>query len=151
MSMWAKYGYYCILGMIALIGSLLGTVAYIAHYVASLANREQVTSPIDLAGVTAALGGLILIGAFYKGKDWFATREEKERTKDLKLIGKLVLLSSACFIIAFFLIEYVRLITSPTLSPLDWFFVITADMAIVIAGVSISIALSLLVTLTRFL
>ena len=68
-----------------------------------------ITSPIDLAGVTATLGGLVLIGAFYREH---APDEKKELTKDLKLIGKLILLSSACFIIAFFGTEYVRSITT---------------------------------------
>jgi len=153
-NMWVKYNGYCILGIIALVTSLFGTIAWFINYIASLADltgRQQATSPIELAAVTAALGGLILVGAFYRGKNERVTPEEREHTKDLKLIGKLIVLSSACFIIAFFLIEYVRVITSPTLSPIEWFYVIVTDVVAAIAGLTISIALSLLVTIIRFL
>lgn len=152
--MWAKYSGYCILGIITLITSLFGTVAWFVNYIASLAdlaNRQPVTSPITLAAVTAALGGLILVGAFYRGKNERATDEERKHTEDLKLIGKLIVLSSACFIITFFLIEYVRLITSPTLSCLEQFYVIITDIAAAVAVLSVSVALSLLVTIVRFL
>ena len=153
-NMWGKYKGYCILGFITLITSLMGTIAWFVNYIASLADlssRQQATSPIGLAAVTASLGGLILVGAFYRGKDERATPEEREHTIDLKFVGKLILLSSVCFIITFFLVEYVRLITSPTLSPIEWFYIIVTDVVAVIAGLSISIALSLLVTIVRFL
>jgi hypothetical protein len=152
--MWEKYSDYCILGIITLITSLFGTVAWFVSYIASLADVETqhpATSPLTLAAVTAALGGLILVGAFYRGKNEGATDVEKEHTKDLKVVGKLIVLSSACFIITFFLIEYVRLITSPTLSGLEQFYVIITDIAAGVAGLSISVALSMLVTILRFL
>jgi hypothetical protein len=151
---WGRYRMYGILGTITLIGSLTGTLAWFVHYIATLANtpnQPQAISPIELAGVTATLGGLVLVGAFYKGRDERATDEEKERTESLKLAGKLTLLSSVCFIVTYFLLEYVRLITAPVLSPLDWFFVVTTDIAAIVAGLSLSIALSLLVTVIRFL
>jgi hypothetical protein len=152
--MWRKYNGYCILGFITLITSLFGTIAWFINYIASLANvanRQLATSPIELAAVTAALGGLILVGAFYRGKNERATPEEREHTEDLKLVGKLIVASSSCFIITFFLIEYVRIITSPTLSPIELFYVIVTDVAAAIAVLSISVALSLLVTIVRFL
>jgi len=152
--MWRKYNSYCILGFITLITSLFGTYTWFINYIVSLANvtnRQQTASPIELAAVTAALGGLILVGAFYRGKNERATPAEREHTKDLKLVGKLIIASSACFIIAFFLIEYVRIITSPTLSPLEWSYVIVTDVVAAIACIAVSVALSLLVTIVRFL
>jgi len=153
-NMWRKYNRYCILGFITLVTSLFGTIAWFINYIASLANvanHQQAISPIELAAVTAALGGLILIGAFYRGKNERTTPEEREHTGDLKLVGKLIVASSACFIIAFFLIEYVRIITSPTLSPIEWFYVIVTDVAAATACVTVSVALSILVTIVRFL
>jgi len=152
--MWRKYNRYCILGIITLISSLVGTIAWFIHYIVSLANvanHQQATSPIELAAVTAALGGLILVGAFYRGKNEHATPKEKEHTGDLKLVGRLIVVSSACFIIAFFLIEYVRTITSPTLSSIQWLYVIGTDVAALIACLTVSVALSILVTIVRFL
>lgn len=150
----ARYGVYWILGIIAFIGSLAGTLAWFVHYIASLANTPgltQTVSPIDLAAVTATIGGLILVGAFYKSRDERATEEDKEITDDLKLIGKLILLSSACFVITYFLLEYVSTIKSNSLTTLDWFFVITTDFAAIIAGASLSVALGFLVTIIRFI
>jgi hypothetical protein len=150
---WDRYRWYCIPGVITLIGSLAGTIAWFVHYIATLANtpnQVQAISPIELAGVTAALGGLVLIGAFYKEKDEHADNEKKERTKSLKRVGKLALFSSACFMVTYFLLEYVRIVTGP-LSPLDWFFVVITDFAAIFAGLSLSVALSLLVTIVRFL
>jgi hypothetical protein len=151
---WDRYRWYCIPGIITLIGSFAGTIAWFGHYIATLANtpnQPQAISPIELAGVTATLGGLVLIGAFYKEKDEHANDEKKEHTKSLKLVGKLILFSSVCFMVTYFLLEYVRLNTSPVLSPLNWFFVITTDLAAIFAGFSLSFALSFLVTIIPFL
>ncbi len=131
-SMWRKYGGYCILGLVTLLTSLFGTTAWFINYIASLSKGPAGavgTSPLELAGVTAALGGLILVGAFYRGKDDNATPIENEHTNDLRLVGKLILSASAVFIISFFLIEYVRLITSETLSWAEWFYVVVTDVA----------------------
>jgi hypothetical protein len=150
---WNRYKWYCVPGIITFMGSFAGTIAWFVHYIATLANtpnQPQAISPIELAGVTATLGGLVLIGAFYKEKDEHGSDERKKHTKNLKLVGKLTLFSSAYFVVTYFLLEYVRLIHTP-LSPLDWFFVVTTDFAAAFAGFSLSIALGLLVTIVRFL
>jgi hypothetical protein len=147
-----RYKLYCIAGIVTLVGSLAGTLAWFVRYIASLSNnptQTQVISPIDLAAVTATLGGLILVGAFYKGKD--ANNTEKVLANDLKLVGKLVLFSSACFIIGYFLIVYVSMINDTTLTIRDWFFVIMTDFAMIFAGCSISFALGDLVTIIKFI
>jgi hypothetical protein len=149
----AKYGGYWILGIIAFLGLFAGTLAWYVHYIANLANtpnQVQVISPIDLAGVTATLGGLVLVGAFYKGKD-ASNDEEKQITDGLKLVGKIMLLSSVCFIITYFSLEYVRTITSKILTDWDWFYVIITDFAAIFAIISLSVALSFLVVITRFI
>jgi hypothetical protein len=149
-----KYGIYCVAGIVTWFGSVAGTLAWFVHYIASLANNpslQQVISPIDLAGVTATLGGLILIGAFYKEKGANGNEKERDLTEALKLVGKLILVSSVCFIIGYFLIEYVRLITTPTLSFVNWLFVIATDLVMIIAGFAVSFALSLLVTIVRYI
>ena len=155
-SMWVKYGGYCILGIMTLIFSLFGYIAWFIRYIAPLPNAPSaqqssllVLSPIDLAAVTATLGGLVLIGAFYKGKNECATPSDREHSNDLKLVGKSLLVASACFIIGFFLIEYVRLITSPVLSCSEQFYVIVTDVVIAVAGLSTCFALSLLVTIVK--
>ena len=157
-NMWGKYGGYCILGLITFILSAFGSIMWVYHYLQSFAilpNPQQVPtpviSPIDLAAVTATLGGLVLVGAFYRGKDEGATDEQKELTKDLKLIGKLILLSSACFIIFFFAMEYVRSMNTLPLNLVQHLYADATAIAAVIAGVSTSIALSILVTIIKFL
>jgi len=155
-SMWVKYGVYCIPGIITLVFSLSGYFAWFIRYIAPLPNAPSaqqcsiaVVSPIALAGVTATLGGLVLIGAFYKGKNECATPSDSEHSNDLKLVGKSLLVASACFIIGFFLTEYVRLITSPVLSCLEQLYVIVTDVVISVAGLFTCFALSLLVTIVK--
>jgi hypothetical protein len=151
----ARYGLYWIPGIITLVGALAGTLAWFTHYITTLANTPnivQAISPIDLAGVTATLGGLILVGAFYKERKDLATKEEKEVAIDLRTIGKIILVSSACFIATYFLLEYVQIMKSPPLSKSwFWFFIFTTDLAAIIAGVSLSVALSFLITIVRFI
>jgi len=155
-SMWVKYGGYCILGIVTLTFSLVGYISWFIRYIASLPNAPSaqqssllVLSPIDLAAVTATLGGLVLIGAFYKGKNECATPSDREHSNDLRFVGKSLLVASACFIIGFFLIEYVRLITSPVLSCSEQFYVIATDVVIAVAGLFTCFALSLLVTIIK--
>jgi hypothetical protein len=153
-NMWSKYDDYCYLGIITFILSGFGAIMWFLHYLQSfrnLPNPQQatplITSPIDLAAVTATLGGLVLIGAFYRERP---TDEQKELTKDLKCIGKLILLSSACFIIAFFGTEYVRSIDT-TLNLMQTLYMWATAAAVAIAGLSVSVALSILVTIVKFL
>jgi len=129
--------------------SFFGILAYVIHYIQYIASLnpskiQSLPTPIDLAAVTAVIGGLILIGAFYKDKG-DVPKQEKQKAKHLKTIAKLLLCSSVFFIISFFTLEYVRLITSPTLSLAEWFFVISTDVAISVAGVTLTFALGYLV------
>jgi hypothetical protein len=41
-----------------------GIFVYFIRYISSLVNHEPAQSPLELAAVAAALGGLILLGAF---------------------------------------------------------------------------------------
>lgn len=149
----ARYGLYWLLGIVTLVGSLAGTITWFVDYIVSLANtsnQSQVISPIELAAVTATLGGLVLVGAFYKGTNERATREEYEVTTDLKLIGKIILISAVCFIITYFLLGYVHTLDSP-FSPRDYFFLLTTDVAAAVAVLALSLALCFLVTVMRFI
>jgi hypothetical protein len=155
--MWHRYGNYCYLGIITFVVSIIGAIIWFYHYLQSfglLPNSQQtttlITSPLELAAVTATLGGLVLVGAFYKGRDERATTEEMEHTKGLKLVGKLVLLSSACFIIAFFGTEYVRSINTD-LNLIQQIYIWATALAVVVAGISVSFALGILVTIIKFL
>jgi hypothetical protein len=151
---WKNYGGYCVLGIIGLATAALGSIAWFINYIVSLADlatRKTATSPIELAAVTAALGGLILVGAFYRDKKDTTQDVDREHTSDLRIVGKFTVLSSACFIITFFLVEYARLITTPTLSAFDGFMIIIADVAAIIACLSISAATGLLITILKFL
>ena len=85
-NMWAKYHNYCILGVISFILLFFGSIMWCYHYLQSFAilpNPQQVCpsaiSPIDLAVVTATLGGLVLVGAFYRER----ATDKKEQTNDL--------------------------------------------------------------------
>ena len=165
---WARYGWYWFLGLIVFIGGIGGTFAWFFHYLASLANvpasvssnmsaQQIVTtsiSPIDLAGVTATLGGLVLVGAFYKSKSERVDENDASLTLDLKLVGKFILSSSVCFILTYFMLQYALTFTTSTkdqLPYLFWPFVIGTDVAAIAAGFLLSLALGFLVTIVRFL
>ena len=134
-------------GLIALIVSIFGSIGYIIHYfIGSLANKEAVTSPIEIAGIAATLGGLVLVGAFYKERKQGANEVDLAHTKDLKCIGKQILFSASCFIIAFFALEYLRLLPpSEPLSFVENLYVYATDFAILFGGISLSIAVSFLI------
>jgi hypothetical protein len=140
---WEGYNsIFTVLAVIVWLISFFGILAYVIHYIAYIASLDpskiqSLPTPIDLAAVTATIGGLVLIGAFYKNNT--------ELGQNLKTIAKLLLCSSVFFIVSFFTIEYVRLITSPTLSIVEWFYIVSTDIAIGIAGLTIWAALGLLV------
>lgn len=154
--MWAKYRFLCIAGLATMTLSLVGYIAWFIRYIQSLLSAPcpqqsslLVISPINLAAVTATLGGLVLIGAFYKGKNGFLTPSDRAHSSDLKIVGKSLLIASACFIIGFFFTEYVRLITSPVLSWPELFYVIATDVVMMVAGLLTCFGLSLLVTIVK--
>ena len=150
--MWRRYGAYCILGLITFILSLFGSFMWLYHYLQSLAllpNPNSVitppVSPIELAATTATIGGLVLVGAFFREK---ASPDENEQNKDLKLVGKLILASSACFLVFFFAMEYVRSINTP-LNTIQQIYIWATAFAVVIAAYCVSWALGVLVTIVR--
>ncbi len=151
--MWQKYGWYCVPGYIIFIISAIGSLMWLYHYLQSLAiipSEIPVTassiSPIDLCVVTATLGGLVLIGAFYKENNL----NNHEIIHDLKTVGKLILLSSACFLIFFFGMEYVKSISDVSLNSAERIFVDITAFVAAIALLAISYALDILVTIIRF-
>jgi hypothetical protein len=146
----SKYGAYCIAGWIALIGALFGSISWFIRYVSTLTkipSQTQVISPIDIAGITATLGGLVLVGAFYEANQI----ERKEIAEALKRVGKEILVSSVCFIIIFFMLEYIRIINTPTLNPVQSIYVVAADFFAVFGILSLSIAMGNLITIIRFI
>ena len=151
--MWHRYGAYCILGMITFLLSLFGSFMWLYHYLQSLTllpNPNKVVippvSPIDLAATTATIGGLVLVGAFFREK---ATPGEMEQNNDLKLVGKLLLASSACFFIFFFAMEYVSSMNNSPLNVIQNIYVWATAFAVVIAAIGVSWALGILVTIVR--
>lgn len=116
-----------------------GILAYIIHYIISLAEHEQpVVSPIGLAAVTATLGGLILVGAFYK-------EDQTDLGRSLKSSAKALLGSSVFFITAFLLLEAALYITEPVPQWLITLFAVFSDIVIALAGVTLAFALGRLV------
>jgi hypothetical protein len=146
-----RLGYSWIFGLITFIGSLIGTLTWFIHYIAPLANTPtqlQAVSPIDLAVTTATLGGLVLIGAFYKEGN--ISDKDQRNAALLKTVGKLILTSSVCFIITYFLVEYLSEIKEVN-NAWDWFIEIITDIIAFAAGITISVALSLLVAVLPFI
>jgi hypothetical protein len=151
---WDRYGIlYGLLGLVTLLCSAGGIWLWFTNYIATLTNTPnivQTTSPIEVAGVTATLGGLILVGAFYRDKDGSMDNKQRKLNDTLKLAGKLLLVSSVCFIILYFLLEFVRTIDQ-TNSIGEWIFVISTDVAVFVGGFALSFALSTLVTIIRYI
>ena len=116
----------------------VGVLVYIIQYISSLANNTQpIVSPIELAGVIATLGGLILIGAFYKDNTAFG--------QHLKTSAKLLLGSSILYIITFFLLEEALFIKSPTPEWIITTFAVISDVVMIFAGITLVAALGRLV------
>jgi len=152
MSKCSRYGGYCIAGWVAVIGALFGSLKWFIQYVSILTkipSQTQVISPIEIAGITATLGGLVLVGAFYEANQNLP--EKKEITQALKRVGKTILFSSVCFIIIFFMLEYIRIINTETLNSVQWIYVIAADFFAVFGILSLSIAMGNLITIIRFI
>lgn len=121
----------------------VGIVAYFLRYISALVTREPTPSPLQLATVAAALGGLILIGAFYK--------EKSPIEPELKRIAKLFLGAAVSFIIVFLLLQAVSMIKSPTLGWAEWLLVVMTGISITAAGITLCLALIFLIRVIRHL
>jgi hypothetical protein len=99
-------------------------------------------------GQTATLGGLVLIGAFYKESQ--NDNQLLETTQALKRLGKLILFCSACFLISYFMVEYVALLKS-SLNFVQQFFVSTTAFFLAFGILSLSLAMGNLITIVRFI
>lgn len=118
----------------------VGALAYTLHYILTLVPNSTIgatPSPIDLAGVSGTIGSLLLVGVF--------VRSGNPMEKELKGIGKAFLGAAVGFTIAFLLIEWVRIDTSKTLNAWEWIMVVGSDLSIILAGVSLAVALVWLV------
>lgn len=135
-----------ILGVIVFLFSFVGVVAYFLKYMPSLrsldASKAIPPSPIELAGISATIGGLILIGAFYKeSKDG----EDTGQGSLLKLTAKLFLGAAISFVIMFLSLEYLSILPAEEkLSFMNWVAVIVVDISMAIGGFTLSIGLSIL-------
>jgi len=118
-----------------------GVFAYFVRYINSLASKEAATSPLQLATIAAALGGLILVGAFYN--------KEAPLERELRNAAKLLLGAAVSFTVTFLLLEYVSLIKSPTLNFGEWLVVIAAGFAIVTGGITLCLGLVYIIELIR--
>lgn len=127
----------------------IGTLAYFILYIKSLVTQVPVASPLDLAGVAGAIGGLILVGAFYKEKG--SSQEELAIGKKLKRIAKYFLEAAVSFTIAFLLLQAVSLINSETLSWGEWILVYLTSISMAVAGVALCLALTFLIRVIRYL
>jgi hypothetical protein len=74
-----------------------------------------------------------------------------EQNDDLKLVGKLLLASSASFFIFFFAMEYVSSMNNSPLNVIQNIYVWATAFAVVIATICVSWALGVLVTIVRSL
>lgn len=125
-----------IVGLVVFFGSIF----YLFNYIQNQANPSKFAlsnSPIDLAGVIATIGGLVLVGAFYKNKD------------ELKNVGKLLLISSALFVVSFYAMEYLRLVNHKILNGLDWCFIWGFDIAFLLAGIALAVGLGYLIAVIK--
>lgn len=118
----------------------VGVLAYFITYIKSLVTHESVASPLNLAGIAATIGGLILVGAFYKEKG--GTNEELALGGELRRIAKFFLGAAVSLTIAFLLFEAVRLMNSPSLTWSDWLLIYVDAIAIAVAGGTLSFALA---------
>ena len=119
---------------------VVGILVYVIRYIDSLVHDKPVDSPLQLALVASALGGFILLGAFYGQTP--AVRIH------LKRIAKSFLAAAISFIMVYLLLNIVHLMKSPTLSWIDQAIVYAAAFFITSASVSFALAL---VWLTRIL
>lgn len=117
-----------------------GIIVYFVRYMGSLVTREPAHSPLELATIAAALGGLILLGAFY--------RENKPLGPELKKIAKLFLGAAVSLTVLFFLFEMVASMQS-TLGLGEWLVIVVTWAAMLVAGLSLGLALVLLIGVIR--
>ncbi len=95
-----------------------GIVIYFVHYMGSLITHEPAQSPLELAGVAAALGGFILLSAFFK--------EGVPLEAELRRIAKLFLGVVVSLTVLFFVFEMATTMKSPTLGLGEWSVIIAA-------------------------
>jgi uncharacterized protein with PQ loop repeat len=127
-----------ILGFIVSFVIFFGTIFYLIHYVGNAANPAQYTlsdTPVGIAGVIATIGGLVLVGAFYKAEN------------QLKNVGKLLLTSASLFVISFFAMQYISLVKDTVLTGVDWFFIWSFDIAFLLDGISLAVGLGYLMAI----
>lgn len=105
---------------------VVGLFAYFVHYIDSLVHNRPVESPLQLALVSTALGGFILLGAFYGD-----TPQQRLR---LKKIAKLFLGAAIAFTVSYLLILVLHGMNPPSLGPIEWFLVVVTSIALGVAA-----------------
>lgn len=124
--------------IILLVSAML---VYFYRYISSLVQLQLTDSPLTLSAISIALGGFILLGAFYQDK----SLAEEARNKELKKIAKLFLGAGVSFVITFLLLNWVHEIKSQQLTLLEWAVVYSTAFVMAAAGVCLSGGLVLLV------
>lgn len=93
-----------------LLAVAVGGLSYVIHYISTLIpNPTTATpSPLELAGTSGAIGGLLLVGAFAKQGNEFEAK--------LRRTGKFFLGAAAYLTICFLLLEWARVTNPPALN-----------------------------------
>jgi len=100
---------------------VLGVAVYFLKYFVSFHGGEPVESPLTFATLSVAMGGFILLGAFYKeghpeqSKSELPKMPNRISANELKRIAKLFLGSALSFVIIFLMFETLSML--PNSSP----------------------------------
>ena len=124
---------------------VVGILAYLIKYIDALVHNKPVESPLQLALAATALGGFILIVAFYEREGDY----EQKLKKELKRVAKFFLAAAVSFIIAYLLLFVIQSLNSPTLGPLDWFLGVFTAASMVSAAIFFAQALVELISILR--
>ncbi|MGD0168060.1 MAG: hypothetical protein ABSC51_12370 [Gaiellaceae bacterium] len=119
---------------------IVGIMLYFINYIKSIADKTSYPSPLDLAILSATLGGFILIGAFYD--------KSKENIKTfLRRTGVYFLIASLTFCIEFFFLLVVGSITDNPLTLIDWVIISFTLIMMIPSSLSFTLGLTELVNI----
>jgi hypothetical protein len=144
---------------------LVGVAVYFIKYFLFLHGGEQVDSPLTLAAIAVALGGFILLGAFYieRPRGQKVLNRRLVSADELKRIAKFFLGSAISFVISFLMLgtlavmptsppssgSFTQAVETACLTVGEWLVVIVSAVAIGAAMYTFSIALVSLLNIIR--
>ena len=118
----------------------IGGLLYFIKYIQSFTSKEPIESPLALAAVATALGGFILLGAFYKGEN----EDSSSIAKRLRSLAKLFLGSSVLFVLAFLFLYLVASTKTNDINIVQWIVIVLTNTIFLIGILLLSFGLALL-------